>query len=80
MILLVRHQSSRNLDETEAPASSHLGTQADANMKWLFLKDFNGISRGGTDIMYCIETAGGNKLSTCKGQELNIGAQMRHKM
>jgi hypothetical protein len=69
----------QKLDETDAPTTSYMGVQPEANIKWLFLKDLKGISRGGIDTVYRIKTAGGNKPATCKGQkpsfEVNYAAQ-----
>ncbi len=57
------------LNETDAPRASCPGTKAEGAIKWLLLKDTKGVSQGGIDTVYRIETAGGNKPSTCKGQK-----------
>lgn len=57
------------LNETDAPTSSCPGTNAEGAIKWLLLKDTKGLSHGGIDTVYRIETAGGNKPATCKGQK-----------
>lgn len=56
------------LSEVDAPRPSCADDQA-AVIKWLYLQDTTGISRGGIDTVYRVETAGGNKPSTCKGQK-----------
>lgn len=38
------------------------------DIKWLLLKD-SGLSSGGIDTVYRVETAGGNKPQTCEGQK-----------
>ncbi|KAJ4332839.1 hypothetical protein N0V87_008052 [Didymella glomerata] len=57
------------LNETDAPATSCPGTGNEGAVKWLLLKDTKGVSQGGIDTVYRIETAGGNKPATCKGQK-----------
>lgn len=58
------------LNETDAPGSSCPGTNAEGAIKWLLLKDNGkGLSQGGIDTVYRVETAGGNKPATCKGQK-----------
>lgn len=57
------------LAETDAPTSSCPGNDAEGAIKWLYLKDTKGLSRGGIDTVYRIETAGGNKPATCKGRK-----------
>ncbi|KAH6621940.1 hypothetical protein C7974DRAFT_456725, partial [Boeremia exigua] len=54
--------------ETDAPAASCPGTKGEGAIKWLLLKDAKGLSRGGIDTVYRIETAGGNKPATCTGK------------
>ncbi|KAH7394778.1 hypothetical protein BKA66DRAFT_567164 [Pyrenochaeta sp. MPI-SDFR-AT-0127] len=63
----VAHVSKQG--EIDAPRSCCPGDQAAGVIKWLYLQDTTGISRGGIDTVYRIETAGGNKPSTCKGQK-----------
>ena len=60
------------LGEADAPVSSCPGTNAEGAIKWLFLKDTKGASLGGIDTVYRLETAGGNKPVTCKGQKENF--------
>jgi hypothetical protein len=55
------------LGETDAPVSSCPGTNAEGAIKWLFLQDNKGVSKGGINTVYRLETAGGNKPATCKG-------------
>jgi hypothetical protein len=55
------------LGETDAPVSSCPGTNAEGAIKWLFLQDNKGASKGGINTVYRLETAGGNKPATCKG-------------
>ncbi|KZM19016.1 uncharacterized protein EKO05_0010344 [Ascochyta rabiei] len=57
------------LNETDAPTSSCPGTNAEGAIKWLLLKDTKGLSQGGINTVYRIETAGGNKPATCKGRK-----------
>jgi hypothetical protein len=57
------------LNETDAPSTSCPGTNKEGAIKWLLLKDTKGLSQGGIDTVYRIETAGGNKPATCKGQK-----------
>jgi len=57
------------LNETDAPKTSCPGSHAEGAIKWLLLKDTKGLSQGDIDTVYRIETAGGNKPATCKGQK-----------
>lgn len=57
------------LAETDAPKTSCPGSAAEGAIKWLLLKDTKGLSQGGIDTVYRLETAGGNKPATCKGQK-----------
>jgi hypothetical protein len=56
------------LNDTAAPASACPGLSNEGTVKWLFLKDTKGLSHGGIDTVYRIETAGGAAPATCKGQ------------
>jgi hypothetical protein len=51
-------------------------------LKWLLLKDTKGLSQGSIDTVYRLETAGGNKPTTCKGQkssfEVKYSAQCKY--
>lgn len=58
----------RKLAEADAPASSCPGRRTEEDIKWLLLKD-SGLSSGGIDTVYRVETAGGNKPQTCEGQK-----------
>ncbi|KAF2689932.1 hypothetical protein K458DRAFT_439061 [Lentithecium fluviatile CBS 122367] len=49
-----------------------LDTLTGENIKWLLLKDLQGILRGGINTVYRVATAGGNKPTTCKGQKPNF--------
>jgi hypothetical protein len=60
------------MGETDAPVSSCPGTNAEGAIKWLLLKDTKGVSQGGINTVYRLETAGGNKPSTCKGLKENF--------
>jgi hypothetical protein len=60
------------LGETDAPVSSCPGVDAEGAIKWLLLKDTKGVSQGGIDTVYRLETAGGNKPTTCKGKPANF--------
>jgi hypothetical protein len=54
------------LNDTAAPASACPGLESEGSVKWLFLKDTKGLSVGGIDTVYRLETAGGNPPKTCK--------------
>lgn len=56
--------------EMDAPKTSCPGTKAEGAIKWLYLADEGkGLSVGGIDTVYRLETAGGNKPSVCEGQK-----------
>lgn len=57
------------LNETDAPPAACPGANGLPAVKWLYLKDTKGISQGGIDTVYRVETAGGNKPATCKGMK-----------
>lgn len=57
------------LNETDAPSSACPGSTGLPAIKWLYLKDNKGISQGGINTVYRVETAGGNKPATCKGMK-----------
>lgn len=57
------------LGETDAPAGACPGSNGLPAIKWLYLKDNKGLSQGGIDTVYRVETAGGNKPATCKGMK-----------
>ncbi|KAF2133686.1 hypothetical protein P153DRAFT_352955 [Dothidotthia symphoricarpi CBS 119687] len=55
--------------ETDPPKSACPGNQGEGAIKWLLLTDTVGISQGGINTVYRVETAGGNKSATCKGKK-----------
>jgi hypothetical protein len=57
------------LKETAAPANAYPGLGGEGAIKWLYLKDTKGGSKGGIDTVYRLETAGGMAPATCKGQK-----------
>lgn len=57
------------LNETDAPATACPGNNGLPAIKWLYLKDTKGVSQGGIDTVYRVETAGGNRPNTCKGMK-----------
>tara|TARA_R110002003_G_scaffold200_1_gene15645 strand:- start:16896 stop:17438 length:543 start_codon:yes stop_codon:yes gene_type:complete len=69
------------LSETAAPASACPGLQGEGTIKWLYLKDTKGLSQGGIDTVYRLETAGGMAPTTCKGRpasfEVKYAAQCK---
>jgi hypothetical protein len=69
------------LNDTAAPASACPGLSNEGSVKWLYLKDTKGLSKGGIDTVYRIETAGGSPPATCKGQpasfEVKYAAQCK---
>ena len=69
------------LNDTAAPASACPGLKGEGTIRWLYLKDTKGISQGGIDTVYRLETAGGMAPATCKGQpasfEVKYAAQCK---
>jgi hypothetical protein len=69
------------LNETAAPESSCPGLQGEGTVKWLLLKDTKGLSKGGVDTVYRLETAGGMAPKTCEGRpktfEVRYAAQCK---
>jgi hypothetical protein len=69
------------LNDTAAPPTAYPGLQGEGAVKWLYLKDTKGISKGGIDTVYRLETAGGMAPSTCENQksafEVNYAAQCK---
>jgi hypothetical protein len=57
------------LNDTAAPPTAYPGLQGEGAVKWLYLKDTKGISKGGIDTVYRLETAGGMAPSTCEKQK-----------
>ncbi|KAF2704715.1 hypothetical protein K504DRAFT_110386 [Pleomassaria siparia CBS 279.74] len=56
--------------DMDAPNTACPGTTAEGAIKWLYLTD-DGLSKGGVNTVYRLETAGGNKAATCAGQPLH---------
>jgi hypothetical protein len=69
------------LNDTAAPTTAYAGLQGEGAVKWLYLKDKKGISQGGIDTVYRLETAGGMAPATCKDQtssfEVKYAAQCK---
>lgn len=69
------------LNETAAPESACPGLQGEGTVKWLYLKDTKGLSKGGVDTVYRLETAGGMAPKTCEGRpktfEVKYAAQCK---
>jgi hypothetical protein len=69
------------LNETLAPESACPGLTGEGAVKWLLLKDTKGLSHGGIDTVYRLETAGGSAPATCKGKpasfEVKYAAQCK---
>lgn len=57
------------VNDTAAPASACPGLTGEGAVRWLFLKDTKGLSVGGVDTVYRVETAGGAAPATCKGMK-----------
>jgi hypothetical protein len=55
------------MNDTAAPESACPGLTGEGTIKWLFLKD-GGLSVGGVQEVYRVETAGGMAPQTCKGR------------
>jgi hypothetical protein len=53
-------------NDTAAPATACPGLAGEGTVKWLYLKDTKGVSQGGIDTVYRLETAGGMAPATCK--------------
>jgi len=69
------------LNDTPAPANACPGLTGEGAVKWLYLKDTKGLSQGGIDTVYRLETAGGSAPATCKGMpatfEVKYAAQCK---
>ncbi len=69
------------IDETPAPADACPGENGLPAVTWLYLHDNAGVSRGGINSVYRVETAGGGKPATCQGQpahfEVKYAAQCK---
>jgi hypothetical protein len=72
------------LNETAAPTSACPGLTNEGAVKWLLLGDTKGLSHGGIDTVYRLETAGGAAPATCKGQpasfEVKYAAQCKYSL
>jgi hypothetical protein len=55
------------LNQTDAPKWACPGLASEGAVPWLYLKDNSGVSKGGVDTVYRLETAGGSAPATCKG-------------
>lgn len=55
------------LNQTDAPKYACPGLASEGAVPWLYLKDNVGISKGGIDTVYRLETAGGSAPASCKG-------------
>lgn len=53
----------------DAPKTACPGTKNEGAIQWLQLVDEKNLSAGGVNTVYRVETAGGNKPATCKGQK-----------
>ncbi|KAF1950493.1 hypothetical protein CC80DRAFT_554252 [Byssothecium circinans] len=56
-------------DDVDAPKSACPGTKNEGAIKWLRLVDDKGLSLGGVNTVYRLETAGGKSPATCAGQK-----------
>jgi hypothetical protein len=69
------------LNDTAAPATACPGLTGEGTVKWLYLKDTKGVSQGGIDTVYRLETAGGMAPAMCKDQpktfEVKYAAQCK---
>jgi hypothetical protein len=65
--------------ETDAPRSAFPGLQQEGAIPWLHLTDTTGVSSGGVDTVYRLETAGGKGPMDCKDRgpsfEVHYAAQ-----
>jgi hypothetical protein len=70
------------LDATDAPKTACPGKNGLPAVAWLYLKDQQGLSQGGINTVYRVETAGGNRPATCKGMkptwEVKYAAQCKY--
>ncbi|RYN30125.1 hypothetical protein AA0119_g2261 [Alternaria tenuissima] len=55
------------IGNVDAPAHACPGKNGLPAVQWLYLQHKAGITQGGIDTVYRVETAGGNKPATCKG-------------
>jgi len=54
-------------NDTAAPAEACPGLEGEGTVRWLYLKDTKGLSKGGINEVYRVETAGGASPETCEG-------------
>jgi hypothetical protein len=69
------------LANVSAPAHACAGKNGLPAVDWLYLQHKTGITQGGINTVYRVETAGGNKPATCKGMpatwEVKYAAQCK---
>jgi hypothetical protein len=53
----------------DAPSSACPGTKGEGAVPWLKLVDGSGLSKGGINTVYRLETAGGKSPATCGGKK-----------
>jgi hypothetical protein len=63
------------IDSANAPESADPGLASEGAVPWLCLADGEGLSTGGIDTVYRLETAGGKAPATCRGQERSFEIQ-----
>jgi hypothetical protein len=70
------------MNATDAPVNACPGKNGLPAVQWLYLQHQKGISQGGVNTVYRVETAGGNKPATCKGSpkswEVKYAAQCKY--
>lgn len=64
------------VNDTAAPATACPGLGGEGAVRWLYLKDTKGLSVGGVDTVYRVETAGGMAPATCEGK--GTGFEVRY--
>ena len=69
------------IGNVDAPAHACPGKNGLPAVQWLYLQHKAGITQGGINTVYRVETAGGNKPATCKGMpaswEVKYAAQCK---
>jgi hypothetical protein len=63
------------IDSMNAPESAYPGLAREGAVPWLYLSDREGLSTGGVNTVYRLETAGGKAPTTCRGQKRNFEVQ-----
>jgi hypothetical protein len=63
------------IESVNAPESAYSGLAGEGAVPWLYLTDREGLSTGGIDTVYRLETAGGKAPATCRGQERSFEIQ-----